>query len=331
MKLLDGKTLAEKKKRALIDAIHTAGNNNKRNPNLSIILVGNDFSSAKYVEYKEKSANEVGIDVKTHRLSESVTEKELTGLISGLNTDESVDGIMVQLPLPEKFQTSKILNVISQTKDVDGLTEHSFNGLKDLVNLEYDEKENIYRIYGKENSSGDLGKPLSNLTNQSNLPVKPEEKLKSIYETFVPATALAIYELLKSYEVKIKGSKVAIVGASKIVGIPAGILLALAGGDVTICRSKTKNIKEYTRSSDIVISATGVPNLIQADWVKDGVVAVDVGFTKDSATGKVVGDIKFDEVSQKAEYISKAVGGVGPMTITCLLDNVVKAWQKNVS
>jgi len=307
MQILEGKPVAEQILSRIKNEI--IAKPELRSPRLEIFLVGDDFSSQKYVEYKRKAAENVGIIVNINKFDADTDKGLIISKIEECNTSSKVDGIMVQLPLPAQFNEEEVVNKIISTKDVDGLTDESANTLKKLVNIEEDHIENVSSIASPQILTYD------NIFDQ---------------KVFIPATAMAIIELLRSYNISVPDKNVAVVGASKIVGMPVAVLLALLGGKVRVCNSKTINAKGVTQEADIVISATGVPCLVKKDWLNEGAVVVDVGFTKDTTTGKVVGDVDFESVSAGCSYISKAVGGVGPVTIACLLLNTFNAWKKNV-
>jgi len=246
-------------------------------PGLAIIRVGEDPASKTYVGSKLKRAEECGITGKEYALTAHTPEKKITDLIRRLNKDRKTHGIIVQLPLPPHFNTSKILSTISPDKDVDGL--HPLNMGK-LVQ----------------------GKP-----------------------AFVSATPQGIMELLQFYKIHTAGKNAVIVGRSDMVGKPMAALLLNADATVEICHSKTHNLAEHTKRADILVVAVGKPRFITADMVKEGAVVIDVGINRTEE--KIVGDVDFEKVSKKAGAITPVPGGVGLLTVACLMKNVLKAAQ----
>lgn len=251
--------------------------NNKLTPTLCVIQIGDNKASNVYIKNKKKACEEVGIKFDHIKFNETISEELVINEIKRLNDDISINGILVQLPLPLGFDEGKIINSINPLKDVDGLT---YQNVGNLV-LEND--------------------------------------------SLVSCTPLGVIELLKAYEVNLESKNVCIIGRSNLVGKPLIQLLLRENASVSICHSKTINIKEYTKNADILIVAAGHPNLVTKDMVKDGAVVVDVGINKE---GNVLcGDVSFDEVSKKASLITPVPGGVGPMTVACLLKNVIKAYK----
>lgn len=246
-------------------------------PTLGIVLVGEDKASEIYVENKIKKAAACGIKTNLHKLPATVSEKELLALIERLNEDRNVDGFIVQSPLPNHIDETKVMESINPEKDVDGWTS-----------------VNLGRMFIGMNS-------------------------------FLPATPAGVVRMLEYYNIPIEGRHAVIVGRSNVVGKPLAILLLSKNATVTICHSKTKNLSEYTRSADILIAAVGLPGLIKADMVKKGAVVIDVGITRIGE--KIRGDVEFEEVIKKADC-SPVPGGVGPMTVAMLLNNVVLAAER---
>lgn len=246
-------------------------------PALVVIQVGDNKASNVYIKNKKKACLEVGIDFRLIKFDENIGEDVVINEILRLNDDLSVNGIIVQLPLPNTFNEGRIVNFISPVKDVDGLT---YPNVGNLV-LEND--------------------------------------------CLVSCTPLGIMELLKRYNVEIEYKNVCIVGRSNLVGKPLIQLLLQKNATVTICHSKSLDIKSHTKLADILIVAAGHPNLITKDMVKDKAVVIDVGINKEGTV--LYGDVAFDEVSKKASLITPVPGGVGPMTVACLLKNVIKAYK----
>lgn len=277
MTLLDGKSLS-----AHIQAtIQSQVMNLPRAPKLVVILVGNDAPSLAYVTMKAKACKNVGIDGSVLNLPESTQESELLAHIRTLNTDDNVDGILVQLPLPKHINTAKILESITPEKDVDG-----FHPL------------NVGRI-------------------QTNTQVD---------SSFAPATPLGVMRLLEHYKINPKGKNVAIIGASNIVGKPLAALMHNANATISLCHIYTQDLSLYTKRADIVCVGVGKQNLLRAEMIQEGAVVIDIGINR-LESGKLVGDVDFDNVAKKASFITPVPGGVGPMTIASLLENTLKAYR----
>ena len=284
-KIIDGKQIAADMRAKLRTDVATLAKKGVV-PGLGVILVGDDPASKSYVTSKEKDCEEVGIYSDDNRLSASISQKELMAHINRLNKDPRIHGILVQLPLPKHFDELEVLMAIDPAKDVDGF--HPIN----------------------------VGKMVTG------------------QKAFLPCTPHGIVHLLVKSGVKIEGANVVIVGRSNIVGKPlANILIQkspLGNATVTVCHTRTKNLAEHTKKADIVIAAAGSPNTITADMVKDGVVVVDVGMNRvDDSTKKtgyrLIGDVDFENVKEKASFITPVPGGVGPMTRAMLLYNIVES------
>ena len=275
-KIIDGKLVRETVKDMLKKEISEL----KEELTLAVIQVGNNEASNIYVNNKIKLCDEIGIN-SIHEKLDDITEDELIKKIENLNEDDSVHGILVQLPLPDNFDTKKVINTISYLKDVDGLTT-----------------TNIGKLFNDEDS-------------------------------IIPCTALGVMKLLNYYNIDLEGKNVAIVGRSTLVGKPLFKLLLDKNATVTMCHSKTKNLEEVLKTKDIIISATGKKDLITNDMVKDEAVIIDVGITR--VDNKIYGDVDFDNVYEKASFITKVPGGVGPMTVICLMENTLNCYklQKN--
>ncbi len=277
MKILNGKILADENLKILKEKISKFS----KKLELHIILVGEDFGSKIYVNIKKKVSESIGIFCEIHKFSENSNQEEILETIKTLNQNSNVSGILVQLPLPKKFDKLKIINAIDPEKDVDGLTN-----------------ENLGLLF--QNSP-----------------------------KFVPATPLGILEILKFYKIDILGKNVCIIGSSLIVGIPLFAILKHLGATISVCDKNTKNLQILTKNADIVISATGVSNLINKDFVKKGSVLIDVGTSKDE-NGKLCGDFDFKSFENFDCQITPVPNGVGPMTVYALLKNVVKSFEENL-
>lgn len=285
-KIIDGKAISEQVKSEIaleVQAMVAAG---KRAPHLAVIIVGHDGGSETYVAHKVKSCEQVGFRSTKLSFEDSITELELLAEIEKLNNDTSLDGFIVQLPLPKHISEQRVIEAIDFKKDVDGF--HPVN---------------VGRM--------SIGLPC-----------------------YVSATPSGIVELIKRYDIATAGKKCVVIGRSNIVGKPVASLLMQKGypGDatVTVCHSRTQNLKDICLDADIIIAALGSPEFLTAEMVKEGAVVIDVGTTRvASATTKsgfrLSGDVLFDEVAPKCSYITPVPGGVGPMTIVSLLKNTLLA------
>jgi methylenetetrahydrofolate dehydrogenase (NADP+) / methenyltetrahydrofolate cyclohydrolase len=291
MAIIDGKEIARQIKTEIAAEVTTILDSGKEVPHLAAVLVGDNPASHTYVGGKEKACLEVGIISSVYKLSESVSEKELLEVIDYLNLDDHVDGFIVQLPLPKQIDEKKMISHINPAKDVDGFHPENFGRMA------------------------------------LNLPA------------YIPATPFGILQLIERYKIETSGKNCVVLGRSHIVGSPMSILLSRKTypGDatVTLCHSRTPNLKEITLNADILIVAMGQPEFITKDMVKKGSVVIDVGIhripSESSKSGfKLIGDVKFDEVSRNASYITPVPGGVGPMTIVALLMNTLKAYKKEI-
>jgi methylenetetrahydrofolate dehydrogenase (NADP+)/methenyltetrahydrofolate cyclohydrolase len=275
MQILDGKQLSLKIKDKAKAAIKKLKEQDIT-PGLAVVIIGDDPASHTYVRMKEKACEEVGIYSIIHKMPIDISQDKIIETIEMMNKNPNIDGILIQLPLPKHIDTTKILQTVTSTKDVDGF--HPFN----------------------------VG------------------KLSLGLDTFTPCTPLGVMKLLKEYEIDPKGLDVCIVGASDIVGKPMMNLLLNANATVDICHIYTKDLKEHTKRADLLIVGVGKPDLISEDMVKDGAIVIDIGINR-LESGKLVGDVSYEEVSKKSSYITPVPGGVGPMTIAMLLENTIKA------
>ncbi|NLE30910.1 bifunctional 5,10-methylenetetrahydrofolate dehydrogenase/5,10-methenyltetrahydrofolate cyclohydrolase [Candidatus Dojkabacteria bacterium] len=282
MKILDGKQTAQSISNRLKEEISKYLTQGKRAPKIDIILVGDDYASKMYVDMKSKKALDLGIQVNVHTYPKDISQEQVESVIKQLNEDINIDGIMVKLPLPNHIQESKILELISPDKDVDGLTS-----------------TNLGKLFKNDSSA------------------------------IAPATAKGVIELLKEYRVQIEGKRAVVIGRGDISGLPISAMLQNENATVTICHSRTQNLKEICSKADILVSSIGRAEYINSEYVKEGSIVVDIG-TNRNAQGKLVGDIDFNSVKDIAEYITPVPGGIGPMTIVCLFDNLIEAYKKNV-
>ena len=287
---LDGKETSNTIKEEIKVQVTEMKAKGERVPHLAAVLVGTDGASLTYVGSKVRSCEYVGFESSLIQMEETISEEELLTQIDALNKDERIDGYIVQLPLPKHINEEKILLAIDPKKDVDGFHPANFG------------------------------------------------RMALDLEAFIPATPFGIMQLLERYKVPTSGKHCVVVGRSHIVGRPISILMSQRGpaGDatVTVAHSRTKNLAELTKQADIVVMALGIPEFLKADMVKDGAAIIDVGITrvadKTHPKGYVIkGDVAFDEVAEKASYITPVPGGVGPMTIAMLLKNTLLARQWN--
>lgn len=273
MQILDGKEV----KRIKLEELKNEVLKLDRPLGLTVIQVGDDSASNIYVKQKSKMANNLEFNFNHIKLEENVTEEEVLKIINSLNRDNCVDGILVQMPLPEHLNSRIIQNTISPLKDVDGLTDI-----------------NMGMLVHKKNC-------------------------------LVPCTPLGVMELLKYYNIDVAGKNVVIVGRSDLVGRPMAEVMINNDATVTLCHSKTKNLKDITKNADVLVVAVGKAKLITSDMVKDGVVVVDVGINR-LEDSSLCGDVDFDGVSSKCSYITPVPGGVGQMTVLELGYNTYKAY-----
>ena len=280
MILIDGKKEAADLREELKKEVLTLKSEHNKVPGLTVILIGDLTPSQIYVRNKEKAANEVGLKSEVIKYPDSVEEKTVLDKIKELNNDDSVSGILVQLPLPKHINKQHVIETISPHKDVDGL--HPMN----VGNL----------------SSG--------------------------YQGSIPCTPLGCYLLIKKIEPNLSGKKAVIVGRSNLNGKPMTQLLLKENCTVTITHSKTKDLKSECLEADVIVAAVGIPELVKGDWIKKDAIVIDVGINKTEKG--IVGDVDFDEVSKVAKALTPVPGGVGPMTIACLLKNTIECFKRNL-
>ncbi|MBQ0044157.1 MAG: bifunctional methylenetetrahydrofolate dehydrogenase/methenyltetrahydrofolate cyclohydrolase FolD [Bacteroidales bacterium] len=289
--IISGKDLSTRLKQEMASEVATYTDRFGRVPHLVVILVGEDPASQTYVRNKGLAAEKIGMRSSTIRLAESTTEEELLNLIDSLNADDSVDGILVQLPVPKHIDELKVLDAIDKSKDVDGF--HPLN--------------------------------MADLWRYKSAPVS--DKAIGEFSPFIlPCTPKGCIKMIKAAGVEISGKHAVVLGRSNIVGLPVAKLLLNENATVTICHSRTKNLAEFTRNADIIIAAIGKPKFLTADMVSPGAVVIDVGIDRDPETGKLCGDVDFENVEPKCSVISPVPGGVGPMTICCLMENTIEAF-----
>lgn len=298
--ILDGKQIAQTIRAEIREQVVAIAARGLRVPKLAVVIVGHNPASETYVANKLKACAEVGIDAERIAYEASITEQDLLTEVHRLNNDASIDGFIVQLPLPDHINESTILSAIDYRKDVDGLTP------------------------------ANVGRTVQGLP------------------SIVSATPRGIRELLARYQIATEGKHVVVIGRSNIVGKPIAMLLmqrpylslpgmsaaSLGDATVTICHSKTRDLKSICLTADIIIVAAGCPNLLTADMIQPGAVVIDVGINRidDPASPRgyrLVGDVDFEHVAPKASYITPVPGGVGPMTIVSLLQNTIQAYNEH--
>jgi methylenetetrahydrofolate dehydrogenase (NADP+)/methenyltetrahydrofolate cyclohydrolase len=291
MTLIDGNLIAATIRKEIKEEVDVLVKSGHRPPHLAIILVGHDGGSETYVKYKIKDCSEVGFKSTLITYEDDIKESELLDKVSEINNDNAIDGLIVQLPLPDSISETRIIETINYAKDVDGF--HPVN----------------------------LGRMLIGLP------------------CFVSATPAGILELIKRYKIETEGRNCVVLGRSNIVGRPLSVLFSLkkypGNATVTVCHSRTKDLKAVCRNADILIAAMGQPGFITADMVGEGAVVIDVGTTRIPSTEtksgfKLKGDVKFEEVADKCSYITPVPGGVGPMTRVSLLKNTLLAAKKEI-
>ncbi|MGO4912192.1 bifunctional 5,10-methylenetetrahydrofolate dehydrogenase/5,10-methenyltetrahydrofolate cyclohydrolase [Leeuwenhoekiella sp. W20_SRS_FM14] len=286
MTILDGKKTSDDLKNEIALEVKEMKSRGEKVPHLAAVLVGNDGASLTYVGSKVRSCERIGFDSTLIKLAEETTEEELLDQIDQLNNNPEIDGYIVQLPLPKHIDEQKVLLAVDPDKDVDGFHPTNFG------------------------------------------------KMAQDMPVFIPATPFGIMELLKRYNVPTEGKHTVVIGRSHIVGRPMSILMSQKGNPgnstVTLAHSRTSNLEELTKQADIIITALGVPEFLKADMVKEGVTIIDVGITRVPDETKercyrITGDVDFEAVSKKADFITPVPGGVGPMTIAMLLKNTLLA------
>ena len=275
MGIIDGKKIAAELRAEVAEKVAGCA----RAPHLAVIVVGDDPASAVYVRNKARACESTGIRNTTLALPAETSEAELLAAIAGLNADDAVDGILVQLPLPKHISEERVIASIALEKDVDGF-----------------HPGNVAALFQK--------RPCT-----------------------VPCTPKGIMKLLEAYGVEPKGKRAVVIGRSLIVGLPVAKLLLDANATVTICHTRTADLAAVTREADIIVAATGHPGTLRGDMVREGAVVIDVGINR-APDGTLCGDVVFDDVAPKASLITPVPGGVGPMTIACLLENTLDLYLK---
>ena len=277
---IDGKAAAAALREQVRIAAAEFTNSTGRRPGLATVLVGEDPASGVYVRSKVKATGEAGMESIHRKLPDSTSEQELLDLVEELNSNDNVDGILVQLPLPTQIDSARVISAINPDKDVDGF--HALNA----------------------------------------------GRLATGLDALVPCTPLGCLKLLKSELGDLTGKQAVVIGRSNIVGKPMAMLLIAESATVTVAHSRTNDLPAVVRNADIVVAAVGRPEMVRGDWIKPGATVVDVGINRvptDDGKGRLVGDVAFDEAAKVAGAITPVPGGVGPMTIACLLRNTLVA------
>lgn len=278
--IISGKELSAKMKADMAAEVATFETKYGRVPHLVVLLVGEDAGSVSYVTGKAKACEAVGIRNSTIRRPETTSEAEVLEIVAELNADDTVDGILVQLPMPKHIDEDRVIAAILKEKDVDG-----FHPL------------NVAALWMKQPCA-------------------------------LPCTPKGIIKMLKASGVELQGKRAVVVGRSNIVGLPVAKLLLDENATVTVTHSRTKNLSEVTRNAEILVVAIGRPKFVTGDMVSEGTVVIDVGVNRDPETGKLCGDVDFAAIEPKASLITPVPGGVGPMTIACLMENTIECFLR---
>lgn len=281
--IISGKDLAKKIKEEIAGKVPALVEKYGRAPHLAVILVGEDPASQSYVKSKGRDAEQVGYKSTTVRLPEQTSEEELLELIAKLNADDTVDGILVQLPLPAHIDEDRVIEAIAHEKDVDGF-----------------HPANVAALW---------------------------QKRACVY----PCTPKGVIRMLDEAGVDIEGKRAVVIGRSNIVGLPMAKMMLDRNATVTVAHSRTRNLAEITRQADILVAAVGRLRMVTEDMVAPGAVVIDVGVNRDPATGKLAGDVDYENVSTKASVITPVPGGVGPMTRACLMENTLECFLNKMN
>lgn len=279
--ILDGKAVAAKVRGEVAARAADLGARLGRRPGLAVVQVGEDPASRVYVRNKRRAAAEVGIESFAYDLPATTGEAELLALVSRLNSDDAVDGILVQLPLPGGLIASHLMDAIDPAKDVDGF--HPIN---------------------------------------TGLLAQKRPALR-------PCTPHGVIRLAEEYGIALRGRRATVVGASNIVGRPMALELLLAGATVTVCHTGTRDVRAEVERAELVVAAVGKPRFVLGEWIRPGAAVFDVGISHD-ASGKLVGDVEYEQAAERAGWITPVPGGIGPMTIAMLLSNAVEAASRRL-
>ena len=280
-KILSGKIVSTKIKEDLKIEVEKL-KKKEITPKLAVIMVGDNPASKVYVKNKSKACNQVGVDFEEFLLPENTSESELFELIDKLNEDKSVNGILLQSPVPKQIDQNKAFRRISEAKDVDGFNTYNVGNL----------------CIGND--------------------------------CFISCTPFGVMKILEYYNIDLEGKNAVVLGRSNIVGKPMVQCLLSKNATVTVCHSRTKNLREITKNADILIAAIGKPKYVTKDFIKEGAIVIDVGINRKEDSNKICGDVDFDDVIEKVSKITPVPGGVGPMTVAMLLYNLVKATKNQI-
>ncbi len=280
-KILSGKIVSTKIKEDLKIEVEKL-KKKEITPKLAVIMVGDNPASKVYVKNKSKACNQVGVDFEEFLLPENTSESELFELIDKLNEDKSVNGILLQSPVPKQIDQNKAFRRISEAKDVDGFNPYNVGNL----------------CIGND--------------------------------CFISCTPFGVMKILEYYNIDLEGKNAVVLGRSNIVGKPMVQCLLSKNATVTVCHSRTKNLREITKNADILIAAIGKPKYVTKDFIKEGAIVIDVGINRKEDSNKICGDVDFDDVIEKVSKITPVPGGVGPMTVAMLLYNLVKATKNQI-
>ncbi len=292
-RIIDGKAIAQKVREEVKAEVARFAAAHGRPPGLDVVLVGDDPASVVYTRNKEKASNDVGMRGRLHKLPEGTSEAELLALVASLSLDNAVDGILVQLPLPRHLREERVLEAINPRKDVDGLLPLNAGLLA-------------------------LGR------------IRDDGSCRAQTPGLVPCTPRGCVRLLAETGTPLAGARAVVVGRSNLVGKPIAHLLLAQHATVTIAHSRTRDLAAVCREANVLVAAVGKPRLIQGDWVKVGATVIDVGINR-TPDGKLVGDVDTEAAAERAAWITPVPGGVGPMTIACLLSNTVLAAEARLS
>ena len=295
-KIMDGRKLAEEIKTEVKKEVLLL-NEHGIDVGLAVLLVGDNSASEQYFLAIMGASKNVGITVYKHKFPDTVTINELLNIINSLNTDERVNGILIFLPLPKRINARRVINSIAPEKDVDGL------GAISVGRLAAD--ESTFQLF--KNNSHEISESMS---------------------SFIPCTPFGVIKFLEYYGVALKGKHAVVISKSLAVGKPLSLMLLAKEATVTVCHRETKNLSALTKQADIICTATGQQGIIKGDMVKDGVIVVDIGI-KVLSDGRIVGDVDFDSVKDKASLITPVPGGVGPVTIAMLIENTARSAKRS--
>ena len=295
-KIMDGRKLAEEIKTEVKKEVRLL-NEHGIDVGLAVLLVGDNPASEQYFLAIMRASKNVGITVYKHKFPDTVTINELLNIINSLNTDERVNGILIFLPLPKRINARRVINSIAPEKDVDGL------GAISVGRLAAD--ESTFQLF--KNNSHEISESMS---------------------SFIPCTPFGVIKFLECYGVDLKGKHAVVISKSLAVGKPLSMMLLAKEATVTVCHRETKNLSALTIQADIICTATGQQGIIKGDMVKDGVIVVDIGI-KVLSDGRIVGDVDFDSVKDKASLITPVPGGVGPVTIAMLIENTARSAKRS--